>query len=69
MNLVKLVDAFNEEKISWEKFSSKVKKLHKDRIGGPYMREPGEFPKMEESFYANPLPGCICETSPEKING
>lgn len=69
MNLVKLVDAFTEEKISWEKFSSKVKKLHKDRIGGPYLREPGELPKLEESFYANPLPGCICETSPEKING
>ncbi|CAO2842020.1 unnamed protein product [Amaranthus hypochondriacus] len=62
MNLVKLVDQYDQGKITWKKFSSKVQKLHDDRIGGPYYRESGEFPKLEESFYANPLPGCICET-------
>ncbi|KAE8710440.1 Mob1/phocein family protein [Hibiscus syriacus] len=64
-NFVKLVDEYYEGNLSWKKFNSKVKKLHKDLTGAPYLREPGEFPKLEESFYANPLPGCICERTEE----
>ncbi|KAH7860957.1 hypothetical protein Vadar_019935 [Vaccinium darrowii] len=49
------------EKIPWKKFSSEVKKLHKDRRGAPYLTDVGRIPKLGESFYANALPGGICE--------
>lgn len=66
LNFVTLIDQFDNGEITWEQFCSQVKVIHKDRIGAPYKRKPGPSPKLEESFYANPLPGCICGVSKKK---
>ncbi|MCO5577916.1 hypothetical protein L7F22_031751 [Adiantum nelumboides] len=59
-NLVRLVDDLDSNRITWRVFDKQVRRLHKNRMGGPELRVKGDSPKSEESFYANPLPGCIC---------
>lgn len=59
--VVEYIDRLDENKISWSQFKELIRGSHTNRTGEPHPRMGGENPKVEENFFANPFPGCICE--------
>ncbi|KAK3024655.1 hypothetical protein RJ639_044271 [Escallonia herrerae] len=59
-NFVRLIEEMDEGKLTWENFSAQIQSLHANRTGAPHPRLAGDSQRLEESFYANPFPGCIC---------
>lgn len=64
---MKLINLLDKGAITWGEFSMEVKAIHSNRVGAPYLRKAGGSPKVEENFYANPLPGCVCDRSQKHI--
>lgn len=62
--IVRLVDGYEARNITWEALETDMLKIHASRIGAPHYRQVKELPKLEEYFYSNPYPGCICEKQP-----
>ncbi|KAL2649897.1 hypothetical protein R1flu_018025 [Riccia fluitans] len=63
VELVKLLDQYHSGEIDWNQLQKAVVRTHRNRQGSPHLRKPlsPSRVKLEENFYANPLPGCICE--------
>lgn len=59
--IVNLVDMYDSGVLSWSEFRERMKNCHIGRDGSPVYRVKGSNPKLEDNFFANPLPGCICE--------
>lgn len=57
---MELIDQLDQGMLEWTKFEEAVKKDHAKRLGSPYERITDINPRQEEYFYANPLPGCLC---------
>ncbi|KAG6554533.1 hypothetical protein Mapa_003912 [Marchantia paleacea] len=63
VGLVKLLDQYHNGEIDWSQLQKAVLRTHRNRQGSPHPRKPlsPSRAKLEENFFANPLPGCICE--------
>ncbi|KAH7678200.1 GDP-fucose protein O-fucosyltransferase protein [Dioscorea alata] len=64
---VHLIDQMDAGEMTWMEFKQRVKEFHADHLGGPCTRKAGALPKLEEYFYANPLPGCLCKSKDNNL--
>ncbi|GJP57512.1 hypothetical protein CLOP_g12222, partial [Closterium sp. NIES-67] len=67
--IIQAIDAYQSGKATWDGTSEAIRKAHRPyRLGMPRARRMGENPKLEDYFFANPYPGCMCRQSQSTIS-
>ncbi|CAI5462802.1 unnamed protein product [Closterium sp. Yama58-4] len=60
--IITALDAYQSGNATWNETRTAIRRAHGPyRLGMPRERRVGEIPKLEDNFFANPYPGCMCQ--------
>ncbi|KAJ6755810.1 O-FUCOSYLTRANSFERASE 28 [Salix purpurea] len=66
-NFVALIDQLDKGTLSWEEFSSQVQSYIQTGLEHRTGGRQAHCLRRKRTFYANPLPGCVCNSSQDKF--